>query len=334
MNGGDKRFIERLPLAADRPWLAIGATLLLVGIGAAARFAADPLLPPGFPYITFFPVVVATAFLFGTRAGIVSAVLCGLISWHQFLPPVGSFALNRGTSIALLFYAFVVGVDIAFIHWAQAANAKLAGERETNRLLAENRELLFRELQHRVSNNLQVAASLLTLQKRGVSDEAALRALDEAANRLGVIGRISRQLYDPEGGTLGLEAFLRQLCADVIEASGRSDVALGVEADRGIALSPDAAIPVALIVAEAVANALEHGVAGRRDAAIRVRLKREGGEVAIEVSDNGVGLKPGFDVGASESLGLRIATMLAKQLRGTFQLEGLDGTTARLVVPA
>ena len=80
--------------------------------------------------------------------------------------------------------------------------------------------------------------------------------------------------------------------------------------------------------------ALEHGVAGQRDATIRVRLKREGDQVAIEVSDNGVGLKPGFDVGASESLGLRIATMLAKQLRGTFQLEGLDGTTARLVVPA
>jgi two-component sensor histidine kinase len=65
--------------------------------------------------------------------------------------------------------------------------------------LADTRELLFRELQHRVSNNLQVAAGLLTMQKRQLTDVSEKTALDEAAGRLALIGRISRQLYDPSG---------------------------------------------------------------------------------------------------------------------------------------
>lgn len=74
--------------------------------------------------------------------------------------------------------------------------------------LAATRELLFRELQHRVSNNLQMVAALLTVQRRKIADPEAKLALDEASRRLGVIGRISRQLYDPTGAGKDLPAFL------------------------------------------------------------------------------------------------------------------------------
>jgi two-component sensor histidine kinase len=330
-----RRLLERLPLAADRPWLALSITLACVAIAAVLRWLADPLLPPGFPYVTFFPTVILIAFLFGTRMGTVAAVLCGVIAWHFFIPPTGSLTLTRSSTVALLFYAFVVGTDIALVHWMQRANRKLGRERELSRTLADTRELLFNELQHRVSNNLQVAAGLLSVQKRQVTDLQARAALDEAARRLGLIGRISRQLYDAAGATRNMREFLEPLCADVVEASGRTGIRCSIDVAEDAILSPDAAVPLALIVAEAMSNAIEHGFKDRDSGNIDVRLARSGdGMVIVEVRDDGHGLAEGFSIDASDSLGLRIATMLAGQLNGRFEMIGGAGTTARLVLPA
>src|SRR6185295_3575503 len=110
--------------------------------------------------------------------------------WYVFIPPFHSFALAPGTLLSLGFYTLVVSIDITLVHWMQRANGWLVGERERSRQLVEQRELLFRELQHRVSNNLQVVAALLALQKRDVTDERARLALDEASRRLALIGKI------------------------------------------------------------------------------------------------------------------------------------------------
>lgn len=281
------RWIERLPIAPDRPILSTAAMLSIVGMAWLLRVIADPLLPPGFPYVTFFPAVIVTSFLFGVRLGTAAAALCGVLAWYFFVPPLGSFALTHGSGFALAFYVFVVVTDLALVHWMQRANCELAREREANRSLADTRELLFRELQHRVSNNLQVAASLLTMQRRQLADADGRAALDEAAGRLALIGRISRQIYDPSGAAQPLVPFLEELCRTVIEASGRIDVALEVEGDGHIRIMPDAAIPTALIVAEAVANAIEHGFADIQGGTIVVRIARTPQEgLNVTVHDN------------------------------------------------
>ena len=98
---------------------------------------------------------------------------------------------------------------------------------------------------------------------------------------------------------------------------------------------PDAAIPTALITAEAVANALEHGFADGRVGRITLGIRRaiEGG-LAVTVHDDGHGLPVGFDADNSTSLGLRIATTLARGQAGRFRLEALDGTLATLTLPS
>jgi two-component sensor histidine kinase len=328
------RWLERLPVATDRPWLALAVTLSICGTALLLRMAADSNLPPGFPYVTFFPAVTIAAFLFGTRMGIVASAVCGLAAWYYFIPYTHSFALAPGGGMALALYLFVVMTEVTLIHWMQRANANLARQREISGTLAETQSLLFRELQHRVSNNLQVVAGLLSLQKREIEDPHARAALDEAARRLGVIGRISRQLYDPTGATRGMRAFLEPLCADVIEASGRTGIRLRLIAGEDTPLSPDAAIPLALIVAEAVANAIEHGFANRDDGEIQVELRRDGASMSVEVRDDGHGLPDGFDIDTASSLGLRIARMLAGQIDGRFDLVADNGTTARLSLPA
>lgn len=310
----------------------MGVTLLLAILALLIRLVADDLLPPGFPYVTFFPAVILTSFLFGVPLGTISALLCGVFAWYFFIPPTGTMPLHGGAALALGFYVFVVSTDILLVHWMQRANQRFAAERERSRALAETRELLFRELQHRVSNNLQVTAALLTLQKRHVRDESARAALEEASRRVSVIGRISRQLYAADGGLKPLRELLDPLCAEVIDASGKRIVA--TVDDGGNALSSDVSVPVALIVAESIANAIEHGVGARDEGRIDIACTRQDdGALCIDVRDDGAGLPPGFVLQEANSLGLRIATMLAGQIGGRYEMLDGKGATARLVLP-
>ncbi|PIK73664.1 ATPase, partial [Methylobacterium frigidaeris] len=112
-----------------RPWLgdlvALGATAVALGV----RLAVDDVLPPGFPYLTFFPAVILTTFFCGLRAGITCATLSGLFAWYFFLPPSMGFIVSAQSALALAFYVFIVAVDIALIHIMHTASARLRRER-------------------------------------------------------------------------------------------------------------------------------------------------------------------------------------------------------------
>ena len=328
-----RSLLERLPLERERPWLGYAGAAVL-DVAALLLREAIPI-SEGYPFLTFFPATVGIAFLFGWRAGVFSVLLSAALAAYFLIAPVGSFGIGGQAALAVVFFAGTAAMMIFLIHWMQRAYARLEKERRLSAALAENRELLFRELQHRVSNNLQVVAALLALQKKGIADPDAQLALEEASRRLGLIGRIHRQLYEPSGARIGMAPFLRELAADVIDSAGRAEARLEVEADEAVDLRSDAAIPVALIVAEAIANAVEHGFAGRDAGTVRVTMARaDGGGAVVEVADNGVGLPAGFDPEATASLGLRIATMLARQLGGRFELSNGEGAVARLTLPA
>ena len=333
MHRANELFVERLPLMPGKPWIGYPLSILFIGIGLAIRLGVDAVLPPGLPYVTFFPAVILSSFLFGVGPGVVAGLLGGIISYYWFILPFYDGQHWLGSLLALAFYIMVVAVDIALVHWMQQANYKLAVERERNRQLAEMRETLFRELQHRVSNNLQLVGALLSLQRRTVADERAARSLDEASRRLSLVGRISRSLYDSETGRHRLEPFLRQLVRDILQASGRDDVRVTLDIGCDPDLPPGASVPMALVIAESVSNAIEHGLAERSDACIDIHVMPEGkGGMRIEIADNGCGLPAGFAVEQADSLGLRIASTLATQLRGDYCLlpRPQGGTIARL----
>ncbi|WP_016745412.1 histidine kinase dimerization/phosphoacceptor domain -containing protein [Rhizorhabdus wittichii] len=323
--------LERFPLWRDRPLLGYGAAAAIAILSLLIRLLVDAVMPMGYPYVAFFPAVILSTFLFGVGPGVMVAAICGAMAWYVFIPPEFSVKLSGAIVFALFFYAIVVTIDILLISWMQRANRRLVEERERSRQLAERGEILFRELQHRVSNNLQVVGGLLALQMKSVSDAAARLALEEASRRLALIGRIHRQLYDPHGEQLDLGRFLEQLGADLVDAGGRAGIACRVDADAGIRLSADAAVPIALIVAEAVANAIEHGFAGREAGEIVIRASRDGdGALDLRVIDDGAGLPPGFDPAMSDSLGLKLAQMLARQIGGSFRLF-VDGRTTAML---
>lgn len=306
------RTLERLPLLVGRRPLAYAITIGFCVVAWWLRLVLDPLFPPGFPYLTFFPAVILASFLFGRGPGIVAGLLCGLLAWYFFIPPVRSFALSRTTGVALFFYIGVVTVDILLVHWMQVANARLSAERERSARLAERTEILFEELQHRVSNNLQMVGAMLSLQRRTVADGEAKRAIGEAAAKLQLIGRIQRRLYGSKGEPLALDTFVTALVEELAESGGKPGIRHVVEANTAVLLPPDRAIPLALIVAEAIANAIEHGFAERESGSIVVTVCAGAAGLTLTIRDDGRGVPESFDVHRADSLGLRIARNLAQ----------------------
>lgn len=300
-----------------------------VGLAFALRLALDPVMPAGFPFLTFFPAVTLTAFFATTRAGILAALVCGLLSWLFFVGPGLDYALFGRGLLPMGFYAVVTVTDVTLIDLMRRALVKLDREKQVSDQLAAQNKAMFHELQHRVSNNLQVVASMLKMQQRSLTDEGARAALDAASARLQIISGIQRQLHNPKRQSSDIGQVLADLLPEIMASTG-STAHLTVEGS-GVTVSADQATPVGLIVVELVSNALEHGA--KEGLAIRIAVGAEEGMARIVVADNGPGLPEGFAAERSRSLGLRLALQFADQLGGSLEFRSVAGTEATLRFP-
>lgn len=308
--------------------------LVLFALALALRFGAEGVLPPGYPYLTFFPAIILAAFVLGTAQGTLVAVLALFSAWYFFIPPLG-LTLDFPTLVALVFFIVIITVDLVIIHVMKRALEARRREQVRSARLAATRDVMFQELQHRISNNLQLVSALMTLQAATIKDEVARDTLSEASSRLVLLAKIHRRLYDPDGGAIEPRAFLAEMCEDVLRAAGASHVAVEVDADD-IELTADRAIPITLIMMELVSNAIEHGFHDGRRGAIAVEMRRRDGVVELSVRDDGAGLVEGFDLASTRSLGLRVVKALAEQLQGAFVMEPIalgNGTLCRLTFP-
>lgn len=285
-------------------------------VAFAVRWLLADWFPPGFPYLTFFPAVVVVAYFAGLRPAILTALLSGLSAWWFWIGAAG-FDWSLATGLALAFYVFVVAVDVFFIVGMKEARAELEKEVRRSNDLAHSRDLLLKEVQHRVSNNIQVVSSLLQLESAVTSDVAARRALGQAAARTAVIARVQRSLIDVDGRAAPFSDLAQPLIADAVRAAGRDDVTVDVR-PSGVILAAEEATPVMLTLLECVNNALEHGLPGR-PGHIEVELT-DGPEAILSVRDDGVGPPDGFDPTEARSLGLRIINGLAGQIQGRFDV--------------
>lgn len=309
------------------------------------RLLIDPWVPLQITYamVIVFPAVILSSYLFGLGPGIFAALLSGFFAWYCLVPPYNSFDLATDGMFSLSFYTIVVGVDLLLVHSMQMANRRLHEEREHSLHLAEERgelarrsQLLFDELQHRVGNNLQMIGAVLGLQQVAATDPAARSALANAGTKLELIGRIQRRLYNSDGDHLKLDTYLHALVTDLVAASGKSAVSCRFDMDRGIDLPVDNAIALALIVAEAVANAIEHGFSNdQAGGTIDVGLAQRQGKIEVRVRDDGAGLPDDFDEATSHSLGIEILRTLARQLGGEVEFAAANpGTAVTLQMPA
>jgi two-component sensor histidine kinase len=227
--------------------------------------------------------------------------------------------------------------DISFLQGA-ANVLGMAIERQRHEVqlkaALDRQQVLLKEMSHRVKNSLQIVSAMLRVQANTVGNDNLRAHLEEASTRVSTIGRAYERLsYDPDVENINLGPYLKQVCMDAI--SGGSPCELDFEAVEEIQLDADRAISLALLVNELVTNAVKHGLAGRSDGHVWVRVARNGEKAAvISIRDDGVGLPAGFDLAKSRGLGSRIVTGLAEQLQAAISHRtGGDGTEFVLTLP-
>jgi two-component sensor histidine kinase len=203
------------------------------------------------------------------------------------------------------------------------------------------KDVLLKELHHRVKNNLQVIASLLRLQSKTATDEGAAAILRESQHRVEAIAMIHDQLYesaDLRQVHLGQQANL--LMANLFSAFGvdRARISGHVQVcprpdGAPLFLGVDQAIPVGLILNELISNTLKHAFPDGRSGVIQIEAHSQDGRVDLSVIDDGVGVPEDLVTRKSKTLGLQIVEILARQFGGSWELKREAGTVFRLSFP-
>lgn len=203
------------------------------------------------------------------------------------------------------------------------------------RITLAERDLLLKEVNHRVKNSLQLVLSLLSLQSHEFSDPDARALFGQAITRISAIASVHERLYqENDPVTVDMQSYLAGLCAE-LERAGSGDVrSASVTAQvESIRMPTENGVSVALIVNELVMNALKHGRPATGPGVINVRLAREShDELHLTVKDNGTG-PTGADKHSS-GLGARLIQMLVRQLKGRLEIEdSSNGYTAHVYFP-
>jgi len=199
----------------------------------------------------------------------------------------------------------------------------------------QEKELLLREIHHRVKNNLQVISSLLSLQSRTSKDEQAIEMAKESQNRIKVMALIHEKLYrSKDFANVEFNDYIKNLANDLF-ASYRvsaSRISLKLEIED-LSLGIDTAIPTGLIINELVTNCLKYAFSKDNDGEIRISLRSlNDGQNELIVSDNGVGIPETLDIKNAESLGLRMITNLTERsLHGNVSINRNNGTEFKII---
>lgn len=194
---------------------------------------------------------------------------------------------------------------------------------------ARDNEVLVEEVRHRVKNMIQMTSGLLQLQERGVESREAKTALQEAQSRLLVLASVYESLLQPDSERRHVDAaaLIKRLVVALRASSGSApQIRVRTECDK-LLIGVSNALPIGLIVNEAVTNALKYAFAEDEAGELLVELKRADDRCTLTVSDNGCGFtqppRPG-------SLGMALMRRLARQLSGDMTMDGSNGTTVRL----
>ncbi len=205
---------------------------------------------------------------------------------------------------------------------------KAATEQQIINSLKE-KDVLLREVHHRVKNNLQVISSLLKLQTNSIQNKPALRILNESRNRVKAMALIHENLYKSQDlAKISCSQYFNDLTRQVLRSylSVNQKIALNITIDD-IFLDIDLAVPCGLIVTELVSNSLLHAFHKQNAGQIDVSFHKKGRKkYMLTVADNGLGLPDTFNIRKTDSLGLQLVQELTQQIDGNLNINQKDGT--------
>ncbi|KYK29345.1 MAG: hypothetical protein AYK19_19885 [Theionarchaea archaeon DG-70-1] len=198
----------------------------------------------------------------------------------------------------------------------------------------KEKEVLLREIHHRVKNNMQIISSLLNLQSQYIESDQLREAFRDSRNRIRSMAIVHEKLYQSRDlASVDFREYIKSLTSSLFQSS-RTDmgrITLKIEVED-VSLGSDHAIPCGLIINELISNCLKHAFPGNRKGEITIKLRAlDEKEIELVVADNGVGMPKSIDFKNTKSLGLRLVTILAEdQLNGTIRVDRTEGTEVHI----
>lgn len=327
MNLPAQRVLRDGPFAPSQLRGYLFATAAFI-VAYAIRWWLDGSLPPGFPFLTFFPAVVLVSFVFGKYAGILISLASAIVCWFVFLP---------GAPIAKLlpvgFFGVIVAIDIVIIDLMHRALNRVGQMHARSNELAEERSLLIREIHHRVGNSLALVASLLRLHRSGSAGADASAVLKDAEARVLAISKVQANLYaNDQVKSVALDNYLGALISDLKGSIEDRQVELNLTA-QPMSMDHDRAIALGLIATELILNSKKHAFPLGKG---RITVLLEPGEAGLSrltVADDGVGTNVG-NGSNSTGVGSKIIAAMAGKLNAQISTDSRNtGTRTSVVFP-
>lgn len=201
----------------------------------------------------------------------------------------------------------------------------------------EEKEILLKEIHHRVKNNLQVISSLLYLQSKKAKDNESLEMFNESQNRIKSMALIHEKLYKSEDIVhIDFSDYIGSLTSYLIKSYHVNAWDITIEKEIGkVQISIDKAIPCGLIINELISNSLKHAFPDSGKGEIKIKFDSfDHNRIIIQVKDNGIGLSKDIDIKNIDTLGLRLVNTLTEQLEGVIEINREGGTEYNIIFNA
>ncbi len=205
---------------------------------------------------------------------------------------------------------------------------KLIDDKDT---LLEEKEWLLKEVHHRVKNNLQIMTSLLSTQAKYLDNEEAVNAISESRHRMQAMSLIHQKLYESnDTSKVDMSTFISDLVT-YLKTSFQTQQAISYDLQLDeIKLDIGDAVPVGLILNEAITNAIKYAFTSRNEGVITVVMKHENDNIKLVIQDNGNGLPPHFDSDYNTTMGIRLMKGLVTQIDGHFEINNAGGVSLKI----
>lgn len=235
------------------------------------------------------------------------------------------------TVFAMMLSFLVVIIIILFKADRNIAKRKQAEEQIKASL--KEKEVLLKEIHHRIKNNLQVISSLLNLQSGYIIDKDAIEMFKESQNRVKSMALIHEKLYQSKDlARIDFAEYIRNLTNYLFRSYGVTSNRIKLKKNvDDVFLGLDTAIPCGLIINELVSNSLKHAFPDGKEGEIHICLFLDNDKFTLIVRDNGVGFPKDLDFRNTESLGLQLVITLVEQLEGTIDLKRSGGTEFKII---